>query len=57
VDVLAALIPPVAMAATFIAIAVTAYRATDGASRQERLRDPDAASHHERVRDTDAPSN
>jgi hypothetical protein len=52
------------MAATFVAVAVTAYRATDGASRQERLRDadrdpdrdPDRTSRDERVPDTDAPA-
>jgi hypothetical protein len=30
-DVIEALIPPFVMAAIFVAIAVTAYRATDGA--------------------------
>jgi hypothetical protein len=33
VDVLSALIPPVALLALFIVLAVTAYRATDGARR------------------------
>lgn len=44
-DILSALIPPVVMCAIFIAVAVTAFRATDGsrkrgASTRERGRSP-----------------
>ena len=47
VDVLRALIPPVALLALFIVLAVTAYRATDGARRSRNdspdENEPDAA--------------
>ena len=35
-DMLSALIPPVALLVLFVSLAVTAYRATDGARREER---------------------
>jgi hypothetical protein len=44
-DILSAIIPPVVMCAIFIAVAVTAFRATDGArkrgaSARDRSRSP-----------------
>ena len=36
VDVLSALIPPVALLTLFIVLALTAYRATDGARRSRK---------------------
>lgn len=40
-DVISALIPMLVMAAIFIALAITAIRATDGANRREgRAEDP-----------------
>ena len=35
-DILSAIIPPVVMCVIFIAVAVTAFRATDGARRRGR---------------------
>ena len=40
-DVLSALIPPVALFVLFVSLLVTAYRATDGARREQRHAAPD----------------
>jgi hypothetical protein len=49
-EVISALIPPFVMAALFIAVAVTAIRATDGSVRRRTEEDPPTGNPDDRDR-------